>query len=777
MKNALNLLLIVFTTFLVNNKVHSQITMPVVHQLEQDVCNAFTLCSDTFFNYKSYMGVGVLWESLPGSNPFAPPTPVPGGPPSGNNEDSLRENSHWLKLKIAESGFLAFDLIPLNNVDFYQILVFKANGTCEQLYTYSLVRFASNKNDLHYAPTYTHTGIKLDSSESTDNKAAPLFVNAGEEYYIRVLAASKYVYINPLLTIASPSKAGYILDLSKKTCKFEIGPPPLVAEILGDGCGNSDYIDLLLNRNVDCSSIEINGSDFSISPAGTITGALGVGCSFGEGMTNKIKLFYDGSIAPGFYSINVQEGTDGNTLLDICYQESPSPQSLTFEVQKLKDTVSIYICTGALPHNWNGISMTDTGSMLASFKTENGRGCDSTTYLNLYTVDSFVHFETMYVCEEILPIVWYDGQSTFEYGDRVLRKVFVAQGGCDSIIYLNLYPQDINRVDSHVVACEKFEINEEVFESSGFYIDTLYSDNGCITSIINYDIDVYSPILVETIHVDTGACGHMYIGDRLMYKDSVFVDTLTTWFGCDSVYIQYNVDITPNIEPEVHRYFVQVCDSFTINELMVSSDTMLTFMYKNQYNCDSVVTVYYVTIDTLDLDVVSFPQKPVKGEVIKLHVASTQPNVKVHYWSPTELFPEQTVTEQTLRIYEPLTVVVSAEDHRGCKAIDTLIISEIDSLIKFEAIPNAFSPNGDGLNDIFKIELPNERGREIVAMHIYDRWGKVVFSDYGNNHFQWNGQYGNTDQAAPNGVYYFQMHIRYIDGEEKIVTGDITLLR
>jgi len=748
----------------------------MVHQPEQDLCHAFVVCSDTFFNYKSYKGVGVLWESLPGTNPFAPPSPMPGGAPGGNVEDSFRENSHWIKMVIAESGYLAFDLVPLNIGDFFQILVFKGNGSCESPSSFTFVRSASNRNDLFSAPTYTLTGIKLSSSETTKNKATPLYVNAGEVYYIRILSASKYIDVNPLLRTAVPAKGGYILDLSMKTCKFEIGPPPLIASIDGDGCDNGQYIDILLNRNINCNSIEINGSDFTLSP-GAITGALGTGCSLGEGLTSKIRLFYDGEIAPGHYTLNVQQGTDGNTLLDICYQESPLPQSISFEVQKLKDTVTLYVCKGAMPYTWNGMTFSSTGSMIASYKTKNHRGCDSVTYLNLFTVDSFVHEETVYACEGIFPFEWYGGLITESYGSHVLRYVFTAEGGCDSIVYLNVVPQTVSNIDSHIVACNSTRINDVEYTESTNFFDTIYNKWGCVEKVIAYDLDIFIPGMVENITVDTGSCGYLYLGDRLIYKDSVIVDTLKTWFGCDSIIIKYNVDITPNVEPEMNRYLVSVCDSFVINDILVKNDTVLTFLFKNQYNCDSVVNIYYVSIDTLDLDVIALPQRPVQGELIRLYASSSQPNVKVTYWKPEQLFENQNASFQSILVNDPMTIIVQAEDSRGCIAVDTLIIDNIDTLIKHEAAPNAFSPNGDGLNDVFRIVLPNERGREIVSVLIYDRWGKLVFSDYGNNDFQWKGNYGNTDQPAPVGVYYFQLVVRYIDGEEKTITGDVTLMR
>jgi len=86
-------------------------------------------------------------------------------------------------------------------------------------------------------------------------------------------------------------------------------------------------------------------------------------------------------------------------------------------------------------------------------------------------------------------------------------------------------------------------------------------------------------------------------------------------------------------------------------------------------------------------------------------------------------------------------------------------------------IPNAFSPNGDGFNDIFKAYGMNVHEFE---MYIYDRWGKVIFNTK-NIDEGWNGKYAN--ELLPTGVYAYA--IFYIDavGIKKKVSGSITLIR
>ncbi len=85
-------------------------------------------------------------------------------------------------------------------------------------------------------------------------------------------------------------------------------------------------------------------------------------------------------------------------------------------------------------------------------------------------------------------------------------------------------------------------------------------------------------------------------------------------------------------------------------------------------------------------------------------------------------------------------------------------------------IPNAFSPNGDGINDVF--EIPCAEGR--VNFRVYNRWGIEVYysEDYLSN---WDGQY--KTGPLPDGTYYYVLMYKKSNGEEVNKAGFITLHR
>lgn len=87
-------------------------------------------------------------------------------------------------------------------------------------------------------------------------------------------------------------------------------------------------------------------------------------------------------------------------------------------------------------------------------------------------------------------------------------------------------------------------------------------------------------------------------------------------------------------------------------------------------------------------------------------------------------------------------------------------------------IPNAFSPNGDGINDEFAVYNSNQV--ENYNCLIYNRWGVQVFSTTDFTQ-AWNGRYKNEIQ--PLGVYVYIIQVEFIDGTEKIYKGNLSLIQ
>ena len=86
-------------------------------------------------------------------------------------------------------------------------------------------------------------------------------------------------------------------------------------------------------------------------------------------------------------------------------------------------------------------------------------------------------------------------------------------------------------------------------------------------------------------------------------------------------------------------------------------------------------------------------------------------------------------------------------------------------------LPNAFSPNRDGQNDVLEL-----LGLYVEEMHlaIYNRWGQLVFESRDQN-FGWDGTF-KGEELSPD-VYGFYLTVRCIDGDEYFKKGNISLIR
>jgi gliding motility-associated-like protein len=123
------------------------------------------------------------------------------------------------------------------------------------------------------------------------------------------------------------------------------------------------------------------------------------------------------------------------------------------------------------------------------------------------------------------------------------------------------------------------------------------------------------------------------------------------------------------------------------------------------------------------------------------------------------------------------TLFLLATSPRGCEARDSLRYVVVKTRKVFP--PNAFSPNGDGINDQFTLfaDVPNVTA--INSLRIFDRWGGQVFD--GENlepNFAAAGWDGRVDgEPASSGVYYYTASVLFLDGLVLPYSGSFTLLR
>jgi gliding motility-associated-like protein len=108
--------------------------------------------------------------------------------------------------------------------------------------------------------------------------------------------------------------------------------------------------------------------------------------------------------------------------------------------------------------------------------------------------------------------------------------------------------------------------------------------------------------------------------------------------------------------------------------------------------------------------------------------------------------------------------------NNGCTAYDTFTVKVIG--YPYLAVPNIFTPNGDGRNDKFRPLLVGYQS--IRYFRIYNRYGEEMFST-DNIEDAWDGTFNGQEQEL--GVYYWMLGVRDRFGNDFDKKGDVTLAR
>jgi gliding motility-associated-like protein len=88
-------------------------------------------------------------------------------------------------------------------------------------------------------------------------------------------------------------------------------------------------------------------------------------------------------------------------------------------------------------------------------------------------------------------------------------------------------------------------------------------------------------------------------------------------------------------------------------------------------------------------------------------------------------------------------------------------------------LPNVFSPNNDGVNDLFKpLNVINQI--EYISFKIFDRWNELVFEGSAENNFSWDGFYKNKEAQVDSYVWILEYKILNNKRSKK---GIVSLLR
>jgi len=217
-------------------------------------------------------------------------------------------------------------------------------------------------------------------------------------------------------------------------------------------------------------------------------------------------------------------------------------------------------------------------------------------------------------------------------------------------------------------------------------------------------------------------------------------------------------------------------EQVTLDDILSTTTVSLTYTYGP--GCGTINRQLQVNVDVVPA--LDFNYNPVDiitegiplGDLIGIEAQLTPQVADLSYaWTvngePLN-FDGPSITDEpgdNPSIYE-LTVTTP----NGCTA--TFTSPPIAVIIPMFDVPNAFTPNNDDTNDNFNITSVGNV--EIVDFLVYNRWGQLVY-DNDTPDTGWDGTI--DGEAAPSDVYSYKIRVRLPDGEETLLSGDVTLIR
>ena len=241
---------------------------------------------------------------------------------------------------------------------------------------------------------------------------------------------------------------------------------------------------------------------------------------------------------------------------------------------------------------------------------------------------------------------------------------------------------------------------------------------------------------------------------------------------------EIKISVTNNRPDQTLTYSWKPDPSITsgLNGSSITANPQDTVTYEvvvsNAEGCSKTLTL---TVDVVpfNVDVVatSNPYTIDLGKTSQLNV--TTGTGYTYKWDPSVSLDKDNVFNPIAKPTETTIYTAAVTSPEGCTGSDTTIVNIIipECAEPFLFIPNAFTPNGDGHNDVLFV-----RGNTIDEMEliIYNRWGQQVFRSTSQG-FGWDGNF-NGSLANPD-VYGYYLNILCTGGETFTKKGNITLLR
>ncbi len=199
------------------------------------------------------------------------------------------------------------------------------------------------------------------------------------------------------------------------------------------------------------------------------------------------------------------------------------------------------------------------------------------------------------------------------------------------------------------------------------------------------------------------------------------------------------------------NYLVTVSDA---NTCSVSAAFTLVYQYDFTVNAMPDVSINFGESTTLD------------------YTVTGNAGIYTNVWSPSSSLSCNDCASPVASPVVTTLYQIEIRNDVGCVAYDNVTVIVVPDYTIF--VPNAFTPNGDGNNDVFEI-YGKLNAIAFLEIQIFNRWGEKVFES-NDHHFQWDGSYKGVVQNSS--VYIWQIKLTFLDGhKEELRKGSLTLTR
>jgi gliding motility-associated-like protein len=305
--------------------------------------------------------------------------------------------------------------------------------------------------------------------------------------------------------------------------------------------------------------------------------------------------------------------------------------------------------------------------------------------------------------------------------------------------------------------------------ATGIYRDTLRYVAGCDSIRSTVALQVSPLKQTDESNTICGAQNYILPWGTVVQSAGVYRDTLRNTAGCDS--IRQTVRLSLLTATSTYTNF-DLCEGKTftlpsgktVNNSGIYQDTLRT-----SAGCDSIIR-------TVTLDSAPDPEITIsKSNDIDCTsgAARLQATGGLSYsWFPITGLNDPSVSNPFASPMQTTWYHVTASSDKGCLSEDSiLVVVSANGPSRRYAIPNAFTPNGDGKNDCFGIDTWGVMNHCEFA--IFNRWGQQIFYTTDPS-VCWDGRYRGKDQPA--GTYVFQIRGNNACGELNR-KGTVTLIR